>query len=163
MAYLIDRKATIGSYVIPVTGTNQVNVFSEFAVSPINADIQFGVFTNGDIQLGYTAPGSNNNIIINSGIDFNFSQVTGTDTTYLLTQNDYAIEIISDTYNTVLLPSALGIGGRTYIISRGSNNPNLVVRTQNGENIDTRQEIQLRRKNDHIKVMANNIDSYYVI
>jgi hypothetical protein len=102
-------------------------------------------------------------LIINSGIDFNFKQIIDTETNYLLTDSDYAIEIISDTYNTITLPSALNIGGRTYIISRGSTNNNLILQAQIGETIDSRNIIQLKRINDHIKVMSNNISEWYVI
>lgn len=70
---------------------------------------------------------------------------------------------MSDSYNTVTLPSALNSGGRTFIISRGSNNNNLVIKAQPGETIDSRQELPLKRKNVHTKLISNDQNLWYVI
>lgn len=160
MAYILDDKTNLGYIVIPNGPNNKITVFSEFEVKPQTATEPYlGVYNDGTINIG--GPNSSNNLIIEAGIDFDFKQIYGTDTNYNLTENDYAIEIMSDTYDTITLPTALNSGGRTYIISRGNNNNNLVLKAQTGENIDTRNEIPLKRKNDHIKVMSNGIDSYY--
>ena len=91
-----------------------------------------------------------------------FKQIIGIDTIYYLTPADHAIEIISDTYNIVQLPSAVGNGGRLYTICRGSNNNNLVLKAATGDTIDTRTQLELKRKNDHLEIMCNGIDSWYI-
>ncbi len=162
MAYILDDKTNLGYIVIPNGPNNKITVFSEFEVQPQTATEPYlGVYNDGTINIG--GPNSSNNLIIEAGVDFDFKQIYGTDTNYDLTENDYAIEIMSDSYNTITLPTALNSGGRTYMISRNSDNNNLVIKAQSGENIDSRTEIQLKRKNVHIKLYSNNIDSWYVI
>jgi hypothetical protein len=160
MAYILDDKRNLGYIVIPNGPNDKITVFSEFEVKPQSAtEPYFGIYNDGTINIG--GPNSSNNLIIEAGVDFDFKQIFGLATNYNLTENDYAIEIMSDSYNTITLPTALNSGGRTYVLSRGSNNNNLVVKAQTGENIDSRQEIHLKRKNDHIKIYSNNIDSWY--
>lgn len=164
MSYLLDQKKNLGSFVIPVGSNNDITVFKDFIVQPNPSnDPYFLVLSNGTIQLGDTDENTQNNVIISSGITTNFSQITDTGTIYTLTNNDYSIEIISATYNTVILPSASGIGGRTYVISRGSTNDNLVVQAQVGDLIDGRNIIQLKRINDHISVQSNGINDWYIM
>lgn len=158
---IIDDKRNLGSLVIPVGNNNNITVYSEFSVIPTGYTItQFEVLNNGNITLGNNT--TNNNLIINAGIDMDFKCIIDGGTNYILSENDYAVEIVSDTYTSVTLPSANLIGGRTYIISRGSNTV-ISLTAQVGENIDSRTSILLKRKHDHIKVMANNEDSWYVI
>lgn len=162
MAYILDDKNNLGYIVIPNGPNDKITVFSEFEVKPQTATEPYlGVYENGDINIG--GPNSSNNLIIEAGIDFDFKQIFGTDSNYDLTENDYAIEIMSDSYNTVTLPSALNSGGRTFIISRGSNNNNLVIKAQPGETIDSRQELPLKRKNVHTKLISNDQNLWYVI
>lgn len=161
--YILDVKTNLASFIIPSGAGNTVTIFSEFSVIPEGSSTpQLTIGKTGDIVLG-DPNSTSNNVIVNAGMSTSFRQLTDPDTEYLMTKNDYAIEVISDTYNVIRLPSALDIGGRTYVISRGSNNNNLSVRTQVNENIDTRTQILLKRKNDHIKVSSNGIDSWYVI
>jgi hypothetical protein len=162
--FILDpAKANIGSLVIPVGSDPTVTVFADFEVSPlIGESAAFGIYDNGEILVGNNTMG--NNILLNGGIDFNFKQITDTSlSNYNLTFNDYAVEIITDTIDTITLPLAMGIGGRTYIVSRGSNNNALAVVSQAGDNIDTRQFIKLNRIYTHMKLMSNGQDSWYVV
>ena len=161
--YILDIKTNLASIIVPTNNDSRVTIYSELEVIPENfSQPQLAIYNSGQIALGNSAV-EGSNIVINAGSNVNFKQIFGNNTDFPLTINEYAIEIISDTYNTVTLPSALNIGGRSYLISRGSNNNNLVVRCQPGENIDTRNQIQLKRKNEHIQVMANGQDSWYII
>ncbi len=160
--YVLDTKTNLGSQVIPVGSTQLVTVYSEFSVIPSGSTTsQLAVYNTGDIVIG--DPATVNNVAIAGGVTSSFIQLTNSNTSYLLNDNDYAVEVISDTYNAINLPSASGIGGRTYVISRGSNNNNLVLNAQSGENIDTRSQIQFKKKHDHIRIMANGQDSWYVV
>lgn len=164
MSYILDdEKNNLGSTIVPIGTDNVVTVLKQFAVDPMaNGVGYFNVTNTGDIHIGN--PIVKNNLFLNTGVDFNFMQITDTTlTNYTLTQNDYAIEIITDTINTITLPTARNTGGRTYIISRGSNNNNLILQTQLNENIDTRMQISLTRKYVHLKVMSNGQDSWYVV
>lgn len=164
MAYILDQKTNLESYLVPVGPSNTVTAFKDFIiVDPVTQKPNFGVYNTGTILIGNQSNPANSNIIINTGVDFKFRQIIDTTiTNYLLTHDDYAVEIISDAINTVTLPSALGNGGRTYLISRGSTNNALVIASQYNETIDSRPQIQLRRIHDHVKVMSNNIDTWYI-
>lgn len=97
------------------------------------------------------------------GVSYNFKQIGGVITNYNLSLDDYAIEIVSNSINFVTLPPALNNGGRYYVISRGATtNNNLRLKTQPGDNIDMYEFIQLKRVADHINVMSNNVNSWYV-
>ena len=160
--YILDNKRNLGSFIIPVDSDNKIKVFREFEVQPQNLLYpQFGVYNNGDIVIGNV--NNPNNVNITGGIDFTFERITTLDTDYILTENNYALEIVSDTYNFITLPLATGIGGRTYRISRGSDNDSLVLRCQPGDNIDSRSIIELKRKFAHLTVMSNNINSWYFV
>jgi hypothetical protein len=157
--YILDHKQNLGSVVIPIGITGSVIVYSEFAViTPSSTVSQFSITDNGDINLG--GAGSIN---INTELKLDFKQINGTDTDYLLKGKDYAVEVVSDTYNSITLPSATSMGGVSYIISRGSTvNNNLVLRAQPGENIDSRPELLLESPGSHIRVISNNINTWYI-
>jgi len=160
--YILDNKTNLGSFVIPIGVNNVVKVFREFEVQPQNLlNTQFAIYNNGDVILGN--PNNPNNINITGGIDFTFERITTLDTDYILTGNNYALEIVSDTYNFITLPLASGIGGRTYRLSRGSDNNGLVLRCQPGDNIDSRSVIELKRKFAHLTVMSNGLDAWYFV
>jgi hypothetical protein len=165
MSYILDNKTNLGSIVIPVGVVPVITVYSGFSINQMqNSTSYFNVSTNGTINIGSADSTVYNNVIVTSGIDYHFSQITDiTLTDYLLTKNDYAIEIIADSINTVTLPTAVGNGGRTYVVSRGSDNNNLTLQCQAGENIDTRSQILLSRKHVHLKLMSNGQDSWYII
>lgn len=164
MSYILDQKKNLGAFVIPVGASNKITTFGEFDVIPSGSTTsQFNVASDGTIQIGDSNNVTYNNLILNAGVNFQFRQITDAGTNYLMTNNDYAIEIISATYGSVTLPSASGIGGRTYIISNGSTNTALLVKSQIGDFIDKRTTINLKRINDHIRVQSNNIDEWYII
>lgn len=160
--FLDDEKANLGSLVIPVGVVPVVTAYSGFSVIPDGStDSIFNVVSGGNIGIGNS--GTDNNLVINSGTDVRFTQITDNLLSYTLTKNDYAVEIMADSINTIILPSALNIGGRTYIISRGSNNNNLILQCQPNDNIDTRPQINLSRKYVHLKIMSNGQDTWYII
>lgn len=164
MGFLLDDKNNLGRYVIPTGINNGVNVYSDFEVYPNGiTNSHFSVYADGTIIIGDTTPGSYNNLVINAGISSSFRQLTDNATDYILTNNDYSVEVISNTYNSITLPPALNIGGRTYVISKGSSNPDFVVRASTGDMIDGRAQIGLKRTNDHIQVQSNGINEWYVL
>ncbi|MGL5935638.1 MAG: hypothetical protein ACRCZI_08435 [Cetobacterium sp.] len=164
MSYLLDVKKNLGSFVIPTGSNNQITVFKDLLVNPTGTfDSYFSVLNTGDVIIGDNSELTYNNLVINAGLNLGFKQIIDAGTNYLMTDNDYSVEIISNTYNTITLPLASGIGGRTYIISRGSTNDNLVVQTQGGDLIDGRNIIQLKRINDHIQIQSNGINDWYMI
>ena len=164
MGFLIDDKTNLGRYVIPTGAGNIISVYNEFEIVPTGTtNKQFRVLSDGTIVLGKDDPNTYNNLIINAGINTNFRQLTDAGTNYLMTNNDYSIEVISNTYNSVTLPAALGIGGRTYIISKGSTNPSFVVIAQPGDKIDGVSQIALKRTHDHFQIQSNGVDEWYII
>jgi len=103
------------------------------------------------------------NTLSTGGVAYNFKQIGGLITNYDLTLDDYAVEIVSNTINSVTLPAAVNNGGRYYVISRGNTtNDSLILRPRVGDNIDMRQFIQFKRVANHINVMSNNVNSWYV-
>lgn len=162
MYYLLDNKTNLGSIIVPVGTKGTITVYNDFSVIPSNTlTPSLSVSNTGSIIIGSTT--TQNNININSGINFGFSEINGTDTNYTLSQNDYSIDVVSNTYNTVTLPLAQGIGGRTYIIGRSSTNNNLTVVCHLNDTIDLDPSILLARQYNHIKVMSNNENIWYVI
>lgn len=159
MSYILDQKRNLGSIVIPTGLTNKVSVFSEFTIKPSEVlDSYVDVNLDGSIKIG-----GQNNTILATGLLYNFKQINDPVSDYLLKNEDYAIEIINDAIFTVTLPAAFGAGGKTYIVSRGSNNNDLRIKTQIGESIDGSASITFRTKNTHMKIMSNSIDRWYII
>ena len=163
MSYLMDHKTNLGSIAIPVGASNDIEIFSGFYVKPFGfPNPLFSIADNGTITIG--DPLNPTPIVINSNIQYKFEQISGTGTNYLLSDSDYAIEILSNTYNFITLPSASGIGGRTYVLSRGTtSNNSLTLVTQPGQTIDGRASIALPQQNDHLMVMSNDALSWYIL
>jgi hypothetical protein len=160
--FILDHKTNLESLVVP-TGTNEtITVKSEFVVSPVGSNQPYlGIYNNGNIVIG--SPVDHDNVIINSGIMFEFKRIIDNGTNYVLSTDDHGIEIVSTTYNTITLPTANGSGGLSYILSNGSGNINLRVVPQSGELIDGAAYIQLKRIYDHIQVMSNGVSEWYVV
>lgn len=160
--YILDNKNNLESSVIPVGTTNNVTVYSEFNVIPNNYTIpRLNILNDGTAFIAGATSGSGGGET--GGIDYNFRQIHDVITNYDLTLDDYAIEIMSNTINSVTLPLAANKGGRYYVISRGpTTNNNLILKPQVGDNIDMNQFIQLRRVGDHINVMSNDVNSWYI-
>lgn len=165
MSYILDNKTNIASMVIPVGDAQVVTVYNSFTVNPVKESTGttfLEINSTGIIRLGN--PDAQNTVKLYSSLDVHFTQVVDTTLTdYQLNRDDYAIEIMSNTINTITLPTAMGSGGRTYVISRGSDNNNLIIRSQPNENIDTRQSLKMSRKYDHLQIMSNGQDSWYII
>ena len=104
-------------------------------------------------------------VLISSGSgnpSFNFKRIIDSGVNYLLGTTDYAVEIVSDTYTAVTLPSAADIGGRVFFISRGSN-VNIILTAQSGETIDGLHTYTYYRKYTHLTVMSNNVNVWYIV
>lgn len=92
----------------------------------------------------------------------NFKQVNDDIINYVLSEYDYAIEVTNAAYNTISLPSAYGIAGRTYMILNGSDNVALVLRAFYGDNINGDPDVILER-NTPMKVVCNGRYGWYII
>jgi hypothetical protein len=149
--YILDNKENLAAFVIPTGSTNIVTINSELNVIPSSyTTSRLSVLNNGTTYVA-------------GGADYNFRRIGGVITNYDLTLDDYAVEIISNTINSVTLPAAANNGGRYYVVSRGATtNNNLILRVQAGDNIDTNQFIRLKRVSDHINVMSNDVNSWYI-
>ncbi len=162
MAYIFDtRRKSLGTLAIPLGADDTVTVLSEFKVTPDAAETFLDIRENGEIFIG--DDGGINNITLNGGIRYNFKQIIGVALNYDLEEDDYAIEIVSDTYNSVTLPFATGRGGRAFLISRGSDNNAFVIKTQIGDTLDTRTQVPIKRKNEHIRVMSFDNNKWFTI
>lgn len=179
MAYILDDKKDIGAYVIP-TGTAPVvesladtQIKAEFSIGPDDSKkytfpttkapgtgyILEDTLGNGNLQWVLASSGGGSS----GDPSFNFKRIIDGGTNYLLGGTDHAIEIVSDTYNTVTLPSAAGLGGRVFLVSRASNNNNLRIVTQIGETLDGGSSYRYLRKYTRMTVMSNDIDEWYII
>lgn len=96
------------------------------------------------------------NFSISGGIQYAYKELIDTATNYNITYDDHNIEVISDTYETITLPDALGKQGTTFMIYRNSDNNNLKIVTQLGQTIDTSLECRIRKKGFKITVMSDS-------
>ncbi len=179
MAYILDnKKPTSASSVTTVENTS---VITNLVDTQIKAELSIGVDDNTKYKFPTTkAPGTGYTLedtkgdgtlqwvpsasVTGSGNpSFTFARITDNGTNYLLSSQDYAVEIVSDTYNTVVLPSAANIGGRVYLISRASNNDTFKVVAQPGETIDGDQEFKYLRKYTRMTLMSNDVSEWYII
>lgn len=158
--YILDNKNNLESFVIPVGSSNNVTVYSEFNVIPSSYTTpRLNILNDGTAFIANGSSGTGTS----TGVNYNFKQIGGIIINYDLKLDDYAIEIISNTINSVTLPSALNNGGRHYIVSRGNTtNDNLILQAQVGDNIDMNSFIQLSRVGNHINVMSNDVNSWYI-
>lgn len=162
MAYILDTKNSLGAVIIPNAGSNVVINSGLSVIPPGSNNPQLSIDNAGNIVLG--DPTLNNNLTINAGIKFKFVEIGGVATNYNLLDSDYAIKIISNTYNTVTLPTALGSGGKRFVVARGTTTNNaLTILPQGGQFIDNDTSIVFSQQNDHLEVMSNNVDTWYII
>ncbi len=179
MAYILDNKKALGSYVIPAGTTPAVNslidtqIMAEFSIGP--DDSKKYIFpeekapgagyiledVKGDGNLSWVLPSGGGG----GGGDpsFNFKRITDGGLNYILGPADYAIEIVSDTYNFITLPLAAGLGGRVYFVSRASDNNTLKITTQGADTIDGGAQYKYLRKYTHMSVMSNDVNMWYII
>jgi hypothetical protein len=161
--YILDKKTNLASIVIPVGSTNNVTVNSQFQVTPFGTTQPYiSTAAGGIVNIG-SASNTNTVNINNTTTNVKFKQLVDNNTNYTMNVNDYAVEVVSSTYTTITLPSSGDDGGRMYVISTSSGNPNLIVIPQSGETIDGGNFIQLKRKYDHIQIMSNGIADWYVL
>jgi hypothetical protein len=175
MAFLLDDKKNLGKYVIPMGGTQIVTSYN-----PTQIKTTFMIGDNDAVKYTFpTIRSPNANYILKdvtgngiltwepdggSGSSImSFKKITDSGTNYDLLLDDHMVEIVSDTYNTVTLPNAIGLGGKEYIISRESNNNSLILVAPFGNNIDDRQSTGFWRKHTRINVVSNDTTSWYVL
>lgn len=165
MAYILDtNKKSVGKFVIPtgtepkITVSEEVEVILEYGQNP-----SFNITNNGDIILG--SSDLDNHIEFNGGICYNFKKIVDNETNYNLSHKDYFIEVVSETYDTITLPYANLNAGCSYIVSRANsnNNNNLKIYSQVEDDIDDRDFLSLKRPGQHINVMSNGENSWYII
>ncbi len=163
MAYIIDDqyislKESIAVEIgADVTISDELNVILDANTSP-----SFSILNDGTISIG--SPNISNSISLNGGICYNFKKIIDGGTNYVLQDNDYFIEVVSPTYLTVTLPLAASGPGCSFIISRSnSNTSNINVVAQIGDDIDDRSFLTLKRAGQHIKVISNGENSWYVV
>ena len=168
MAYLLDDKKDLGSFVIPEGSAPLVSSFKD---TQIKATFAIGLSD----PTKYTfpaakAPGAGyvlKDVLGNGVLTWELASSGSSDpckygTNYNITMNDCAIEIVSDTYTTVTLPTALGSGGKIFLISRASNT-GLNLLPQIGEKIDEHNNYIFPRKFTRLTVMSNNSNMFYIV
>lgn len=177
MAYILDNKK-ITSYTVEKTLSQRM--VAALVDTQIKADFYIGPNDATKYVFPATkAPGPNyilsdvsgNGVLVwttnssssSGNPSFNFKRITDSGTNYLLGETDYAIEIVSDTYNIVTLPTAAGRGGRVYSVSRASDNNTMHLTAQSGETIDGTQSYYYLRKYTHMTVMSNDVNKWYVL
>lgn len=177
MAYILDNKKNLGHYVVPI-GTNPIvaaledtQIKAEFSIGP-NDIAKYTFPTTKAPGSGYVLEDTKGNGILEWTLSsatgggnpsFNFKRIIDGGTNYILGDTDYAIDIVSDTYTTVTLPTAAGIGGRVFLVSRASNNATLKIMAQPGETIDKEQIYKYLRKYTRMTVMSNDINDWYIV
>lgn len=178
MAYILDDKKNIESYVIPtgtqpiVTALEDTQIKAEFSIGPNDSNKYIFPTTKapgigyiledvkGDGVLEWTQASSGGG---SGDPSFNFKRIVDSGTNYVLGATDYAIEIVSNTYNFVTLPLASGIGGRVFFVSRASDNNTLKIVTQGSDTIDGINNYHYLRKYTHMTVMSNSVDKWYIV
>jgi hypothetical protein len=166
MAFLLDlNKQTITTSVVNTgTETNpQVTLSGEAKIVVNEGDApSFEVKDDGNINLGNDNVDSTINII--GGICYKYKELTENDISYNLTSRDYIVDVISPTYNEIILPNSVGNPGCTYIISRGysNTNNNLFLKSQLGEFIDSETECRFWREGTRIQVVSNGAGIWYI-
>lgn len=113
----------------------------------------------GSANLNMAAP-VNIEQTINTGIGGSgrFLKLDDTKTSYTLLDEDETVEVASTTYETIFLPTAVGKGGKKYVILRGvEGNQTLAIRSQLNELIDgVVQELLLVANNQHVELLSND-------
>lgn len=177
MAYLMDNKKSLGVFVIPEASAPVVSAFKD---TQIKATFMIGQDDTKKYTFPTTkAPGADYILkdvlgdgqlswVLDTGggggseCKYDFVRITAPNTNYNLTAADCAIDIINDSYTTITLPSAAGLGGKVFVISRGSNTKFVLV-PQPGETIDEHLNYIFLRKYVRLTVMSNDIDMWYIL
>ncbi len=173
MAYILDDKKDLGSYVIPtgstpvITSFNPTQIQNTLSIGPTNAT-KYTFPANPSPGPGYILQDVSGTGILtwelpSGGISFSWKRITDSGTNYNILSTDYGIDIVSATYNTVTLPTAVGNGGKSFVISRSSTNDNLTLIPQSGETIDNEPDSGFWRQYTRIVVISNNIGGWYII
>jgi hypothetical protein len=160
--FLLEEKINLSNSMIPLGPDSVITSHKGFEVIPDETapGAFFSVLQSGSVIVGGNG---SDDVTLGAAVKSSFKSITDPITNYDVADDDYAVEIANDTINTVTLPTAEGKGGKNYVISRRSNNNNLVVQAYAGDNIDSRTVIELKRMYDHIEIMSNDIDSWYII
>jgi hypothetical protein len=173
--FILDIKNTIAQVAAPINSELEINsntrIKGQLSInnynfpttrSPGAGYILEDVNGNGDLQWVLPTFGGSGDP------SYNFKRIIDSGTNYILGAEDYAIEIISNTYTRVTLPAAVGLGGRVYLISRGSD-INIQLYAYPGDNIDSGigtndgNPYTFHRKYTRVVLMSNNINGWYTI
>lgn len=173
MAYILDNKRALGRYIIPegsnptVTSRVDVRVDASFMIGGDGTKYTFPI-------IKAPGPGYILKDVLGDGVldwvsatvadpcKYEFKRITAPGTNYLVQPEDCALEIVNDGYTSVTLPSAVGIGGKIYLISRGSNTK-FTLYPQPGEKIDDNDSHVFLKKYTRLTVMSNDVGGYYII
>jgi hypothetical protein len=160
--FLLENKDNLASHMVPLGPDSIVTAYKGFEVvpDPTAPGAFFSVLASGSVTVGGNG---SDDVTLGAAVKSSFRSITDPIANYDVADDDYAVEIVSDTINTITLPAASGKGGKNYVISRRSNNNNLVVQAYPGDNIDSATTIELKRMYDHIEIMSNDIDTWYII
>lgn len=135
MSYIIDPiKNTVNENIIP-SGTSSTSA---------NLNMQAPVVIEQNLATS-----------TNSG---RFVKLIDNGTTYTMLTEDETVEVASATYTTIFLPTAVGRGGKRYIILRSFTGPGtLAIESQPGELIDGAvQQLLLVGNNQHVELLSND-------
>jgi hypothetical protein len=173
MAYILDDKKDLGSFVIPigatptVTSFNPTQIQNTFAIGPDNLT-KYTFPTTPAPGAGYILQDVGGTGIltwelVSASASYSWKRITDSGTNYNVLLVDDGIEIVSNTYNTVTLPTAVGSGGKKYVISRVSNNNNLLLMPQVGETIDSYPNFAFTFQYTRVSVISNDVNGWYII
>lgn len=159
---------TVGSYILPNTsGTNgQVLTVINDSVNPKTMGFtNFGV-QNGSIMLGSNDKTLNlkapKGIKIQSGIEFQYDEITAPTNPFILEDKHYFVEITNPAVVSVILPEATSKRGKSFIISK--NHPNNIVisadQTGTPDTIDGDTTYTLSNPNERIRLICTGTDKW---
>jgi hypothetical protein len=170
MAYVLDDRNDLTAFINPTGSTPTIKAIANTQIDAklsIGGDTKIYEFpTERATSAGYILQDTAGNGVLEwvpaSAINNNsieFKRITDAGTIYNLTDADQGIEIVSDTYTGILLPTAVGRAGRTFFISRGSDTI-ITMTTTAGETIDGRLTYKFTKKFTHFSVLSNGVNWY---
>jgi hypothetical protein len=181
MAYLLDSaKNSLGTFVIP---TGASSVVTSFQPTLIQNTLDIGSAPSTSYRLPPDRTLASNRVLKDANGDgvvswsyvdggggggseiglYPFIRLTGILTNYNVESTDCVIDVVSDTFNTITLPFAAGLGGKMFIINRSSNNDAMTVVPQSGDNIDGFPVFYVDMKDTRLLVVSDNILDWFIV
>jgi hypothetical protein len=93
---------------------------------------------------------------------YSFKTVSDAGTVYTVVASDQVVEITSDTYTQILLPSATGNAGRYIVFSRKATNDNLRLVAGGLDLIDGQAQLYFPESNTRLGVLSNGTGEWYI-